>query len=219
MKINIQGQPSFGYATIELDPGEKIITESGAMATMSPALELQAKLNGGFIPGLLRKFLGGESLFINHFINGSRDIQSMTLTQPTPGTMVLKELNNETLYLQPTAFIACEESVNLGLKFAGIPSFLAREGLFKVKVSGRGKVIFGAYGQVFERQVKGEMIVDSGHLVAYEPQINLKLQLAGGIVSSVTSGEGVVLRMEGDGKIWVQTRSLGGLARFINRFF
>lgn len=219
MNITIQGQPSFGYAIIDLEPGEKVITESGAMATMASSLELKAKLNGGLVPGLLRKFLGGESLFINHFINGSNDTLSMTLTQPTPGAMILKELKNETLYLQPTAFIACEPSVNLGLKFAGIPSFLAKEGLFKIKVSGNGKVVFGAYGQVVERVVKGEMIVDSGHLVAYEPTINLKLQLAGGIVSSVTSGEGIVLRLEGDGKIWIQTRSMGGLARFINRFF
>ena len=219
MNIKIEGNPSFGFGIIQLQPGEMLVTESGAMATMSPQLELKAKLNGGFLKGLARKFLGGESLFINEYSNPSDHVQQFTITQPTPGSMVLKELNNEIIYLQPTAFIACEPTVKIGLKFAGFASFIAREGLFKIRLSGNGKILFGAYGQIIEKHVKGELIVDSSHLVAYEPQMKIKLQLAGGIIQSITSGEGFVARLEGDGKIWIQTRSLSGIASFINRFF
>ena len=67
--------------------------------------------------------------------------------------------------------------------------------------------------------MKGELIVDTGHLVAYDPQMKLKLQMAGGIISSFTSGEGLVTRVEGNGKVWIQTRSLQGLGSWINRFF
>ena len=67
-----------------------------------------------------------------------------------------------------------------------------------------------------EKEIDGEYIVDTSHLVAYEPQLKLKLQMAGGIFSSFFSGEGLVTRVEGNGKIWIQTRSIGGLAGWLN---
>jgi uncharacterized protein (TIGR00266 family) len=219
MEINIAGNPSFAYATVDLSPNEYIVTESGAMATMDASIDLDSKLNGGFLTGLARKFFGGESLFINHFSNRTSSPRRMTITQPTPGSMVLKELGNSTICLQPTAFIACEPSVRLNTKFAGFVSFISGEGLFKITVSGPGRVLFGAFGGIIEREVKGEMIIDTGHLVAYEPQLNLKIQMSGGIISSITSGEGLVTRVEGNGKIWIQTRNLQGFASWMNRFF
>ena len=219
MQLNIHGKPAFGYAQVELDPGESIITESGSIASMSTGIDLQANLNGGLIKALLRKFLGNETLFLNTFSNKSNAPAQLTLTQPTPGDIILKELNNETIFLQPSAFIACGVGVKQGLAFAGLVSFIAREGLFKVKISGTGKLLCGACGNIQEKTVKGEMIVDTSHLVAYEPQMKLKLQMAGGLISSLTSGEGLVTRVEGNGKIWIQTRSLQGLASWMNRFF
>jgi uncharacterized protein (TIGR00266 family) len=219
MKVEIKGNPSFAYATVDLEPGEQIVAESGAMATMSTAIDLKTQLNGGFFKGLARKYFGGESLFINRFINTGNTTNRITLTQPTPGSMVLKHLNNETLNLQPTAFIACDDTVTLGTSFAGFVSFISGEGLFKITVSGTGNVLYGAFGGILEKEVKGEMIVDTGHLVAYEPSLKLKLQMSGGIISSLTSGEGLVTRIEGDGKIWIQTRNLQGFASWINRFF
>jgi uncharacterized protein (TIGR00266 family) len=219
MNIIINGSPTFAYATVDLEPNESIVTESGAMATMSTAIELVAKLNGGFIKGLVRKFAAGESLFINHFVNKSTQTQRLTLTQPTPGDLICHELNGETIQLQPTAFVACEPGVTLDTKFAGFVSFISGEGLFKITVSGRGKVLFGAFGGIIQRQVKGEMIVDTGHLVAYDPQLKLKIQMSGGLISSLTSGEGLVTRIEGDGRVWLQTRNLQGFASWVNRFF
>ena len=69
MQLIVHGKPAFGYASVVLEPGEKIITESGAMATMSPNIDLEAKLNGGLIKGILRKYFGSESLFLNTFTN------------------------------------------------------------------------------------------------------------------------------------------------------
>ncbi len=219
MNIQILGNPSFAFAHVDLDPGETIVTESGAMATMDASIDLDSKLNGGFLKGLSRKFFGGESLFINHFSNKTSSQRTITLTQPTPGSMVLHDLGNGTICLQPTAFIACEPDVKLNTRFAGLVSFISGEGLFKITVSGPGKVLFGAFGGIIEKEVRGELIIDTGHLVAYEPQLKLKIQLSGGIISSLTSGEGLVTRMEGDGKVWIQTRNLQGFASWINRFF
>ncbi len=79
-----------------------------------------------------------------------------------------------------------------------------------------GKVWYGAYGELLEKDVEGEYIVDTAHLVSYQPHLKLKVQLAGGIFSSFFGGEGLVTRIQGTGKIVIQTRSLTGLANWLN---
>ena len=219
MEAEIPGKPSFAYVQVDLDPGESIIAQSDAMSSMHADLDLKTALNGGLIGGLLRKFLGGESLFINTFTNNTGVRRRLTLVQSTPGDMDVVELNNETIYFQPGAYLCSTPGVKLSLKYAGIASFIGGEGLFKLMLSGTGRVWYGAYGALLEREVDGELIVDSSHLVAYRDGIRLKVQLSGGIFSSFFSGEGLVTRIEGKGRIIIQSRSLTGLAKWINRFF
>jgi uncharacterized protein (TIGR00266 family) len=93
---------------------------------------------------------------------------------------------------------------------------IAREGLFRLKVSGTGRVWFGAYGGIFQREIDSEYIVDTGHLVAYEPTVKVRVALAGGIISSFFSGEGLVTKLNGPGRIYMQSRSFDGLAAWTN---
>jgi len=219
MKAETKGSFAFAYVDVDLEPQESLITESDAMASMDANIDLKASFNGGFIRGLLRKYLGGESLFISRFTNNTDKARRLTIVQPTPGEIRCVELNGEELNLQPGAFLACTDGVKLGLKWAGIVSFIAREGLFKMQVSGTGKVWYGAYGALLEKEIDGEYIVDTSHLVAYDPSIKLKLQLAGGIFSSFFGGEGLVTRVVGKGKIVIQSRSISGLAGWLNPKF
>jgi len=216
MKAEIKGSPAFTYLDVMLNSDEKIIAESDAMSSMDADLELKTQFNGGFIKGLLRKFLGGETLFINHFHNKTGEKRRLTLVQPYPGDMRSIRLHGESFCLQPGAFLACTEGVKMGLKWAGFVSFIAGEGLFKTVVSGIGEVWYGAYGAILEREIDGEFIIDTSHLVAYAPSIQLKLQLAGGIFSSFFGGEGLVTRVMGKGKVMIQTRSLSGLTGWLN---
>jgi len=218
MNITLQGKPAFGYMHIDLAPGESFVAESDAMASMDSSLAMEAKLNGGLLKGLARKFLGGESLFINVFTNKSSEQKRLTLTQGFPGDIMIKELKEgESFYLQPGAFIACEPTVKLGMKWAGIHSFIGGEGLFRLHMKGSGKFIFGAYGGLLEKKVEGELIVDTDHLVAYPEGVEIKTQLSGSLISSITSGEGFVMRIKGTGTILIQTRSVSGFSKWINR--
>ncbi len=216
MNVEMKGAPSFAHLHVQLEPGESIVAEADAMASMSANLDMMTRFNGGFFSGLCKRFLGGESLFVNEFINNTQEVCKVTLVQATPGNMREVDLNGETLCLQPGAYICSTPGIKLGLKWAGFASFIAREGLFKLTVSGVGKVWFGAYGELLEKEVEGEYIVDTAHLVSYEPQLKLKVQLAGGIFSSFFGGEGLVTRVQGTGKIVIQTRSLTGLANWLN---
>ncbi len=216
MKSQINGEPSFAHIHVDLDPGESIIAESDAMASMAVEIDIQTKLNGNLFSALLKKFLGDESFFINEYKNISNSPKRITLTQATPGNIKEMELHNSSICLQPGAYIASSPGLHLGIRYAGIASFIAREGLFKLEVSGTGKLFYGAYGGIIEKEVVGEYIVDSGYLVAYEPHLKLSLRLAGGIISSILSGEGIVTKVTGNGKIQLQSRSLEGLASWIN---
>ena len=184
---------------------------------MDAGLELKARINGNPFTALMRKIAGGAKHFFSvHFSNPASEEHRLVLAQTTPGDINEVSLNNESLYLQAGAFLACTDGIKMGLKWAGFTSFLAREGLFKIAVSGTGSVWYGAYGALLEKEVDGEIIVDSGHLVAYGPGIRLKLRLAGGLFSSFFGGEGLVMRIVGKGRITLQTRSLGGLAGWLN---
>ena len=214
MQAEIRDKPSFSNIHVQLQPGEEIIAEADAMAAMSGTIEMSTRWSGGVVQGILKRLCGGESMFVNSFTTKTGG--ELTLTQAFPGDMECIELNGNTMYLQPGAFIACEPSVKLGLSWAGIRMFIAREGLFRLKVSGKGRVWFGAYGGIFEREIQDEYVVDSGHLVAYEPTIGIKVGMAGGIFSSFFSGEGLVTRVYGPGKIYMQSRSFDGLAAWTN---
>jgi uncharacterized protein (TIGR00266 family) len=217
MKVTVEGKPVFAHVIVELEPGETFIAESDAMSSMSAELDMTATFNGGLFRALLKKYLGGESLFVNHFTNNTTQTLSLHISQPTPGDIEVKELNGESYCIQHGSYIASSAGINLGVKWAGFGSLIGGEGLFKLVVSGHGKVVFGAYGGMIEKEINGEYIVDTGHLVAYEPTMKLKPQLAGGIIGSFLGGEGFVTRIEGKGKIYLQTRNISGLASWVNR--
>lgn len=216
MKMQIHGSPSFSRIEIELAPGESLYAEADAMSSMAAELEMTAEFSGGFFPGLAKKMFGGESLFINRFTNTTDRPKTLTLAQATPGDIREWTLKNSSICLQPGAYVCSTPGVRLGLRWAGFKSWIAREGLFKLMISGTGTLCFGAYGGLVERQLDGEHIVDSSHLVAYHPDLKLQIQLAGGVFSSLLGGEGFVTRLEGTGTYFIQTRSLDGLVGWLN---
>ena len=214
MECEIRSRPSCANVLIRLAQGERIVAESDAMASMSSSITLRTRWNGGFFAALLRRLFGGESLFINEFTTASRG--ELVLTQPTPGDIECVTLNGQALYLQPGAFVACDPTVELGLGYAGLRSLIAREGLFRLRVSGHGRVWIGAYGGIVHKDIEGEYVVDTSHLVAYEPSVQMRLSLAGSLFSSLLSGEGLVMRLRGPGRVYLQTRSIEGLAAWVN---
>ena len=92
---------------------------------------------------------------------------------------------------------------------------LAEEDL---RIRGQGTVFFNAYGAVVEKQVNGAMVVDTGHLVAFEPTLQYQIRGMGGLKQTLLSGEGLVMKFEGVGKIYLQTRHLSGLVGWLTPF-
>ncbi len=214
MQTEIRNRPAFANIRVQLESGDGLVAESDAMASMSSTVAMRARLAGGFFTALVRRVFGQESMFVNEFSTDSTG--EVILTQPFPGDMECIELNGNTVFLQPGAFIACEPGVKLSSGWAGFASFFGKEGLFRLKASGTGKLWFGAYGGIFTREITGELTVDTGHLVAYEPTLKIHMGMAGGIFSSFFGGEGLVSKIRGEGRVYLQSRSMSGLAAWTN---
>ncbi len=215
MQHEIRYKPAFAAIFVTLNPGDSITAEAGAMTSMDAQLSIKTEFSGGFISGLLKKFFGGESLFVNTFTNNTQQPLNLVLTQSTIGDIAQIDMREREICFQPGAYIAHTPGVKMGVQWAGFKSWISGEGLFKLKLSGRGNVFFGAYGGLIQKRINGEFIVDSGHLVAYEPGIRMSVGLAGGLIGSVTSGEGLINRLSGQGQIYLQSRSVDGLVRYL----
>jgi uncharacterized protein (TIGR00266 family) len=220
MQSEIQGGASFSHVHIDLDPGESVIAESGAMQSMSAAVALAAKTNGGFVSALGKRLFGGESFFVNEFTNEGRAPERVTIAQDVPGQILEMHLAaGQAICLQKGAFLAATKDVRLSTAWAGFASWVTREGLVRLKAEGPGTLWFGAYGGIIKRDVTDELKVDDGHLVAFDPQLKLSVAMAGGFIASMFGGEGLVSRLSGSGTVYIQTRSIKGLAGWLNPKF
>ncbi len=216
MKFDISGNPSYGDLTIALAAGESVWSEGGAMSRMSSHLELKTKLVGGLLKSVVRRLVGGESLFISEYT--APRMAYVCLTPACPGCVLHREMTGDRFFLTAGSFLACTPGMNLEPRFGGLRAFFSGEGGFLIEVSGQGDLFYNAYGGVVEKEIKGEFVVDTGHVVAWEPTLSYTIGGMGGIKQTLFSGEGLVMRFTGHGKIILQTRHLPALAGWLRPY-
>jgi uncharacterized protein (TIGR00266 family) len=208
MKITLEHGPAFTCARIQLVVGEAVRAESGAMVAMSTTVDIETKMQGGFLGALARKVLSSESFFQNTF-TAKRGAGEVTFAPSLMGDIRLHEMAGSDLMLTSGCYLASSTSIEMQTKWGGMKSFFAKEGLFLLRARGTGSLLFTCYGALVEMDVPaGGYVVDTGHVVAFEPSLDYEVQKVGGIKSLLLSGEGLVCRFSGRGKLWVQTRSL-----------
>jgi uncharacterized protein (TIGR00266 family) len=201
--FKMECKPDFGFVTVNIPSGQKLKVEAAAMATMDTNIEMKTTLKGGF-----GRFLTGESLFINEFTakNGNGDIQ---IAPACPGDVEHIYLENETIYLQNTAFLASSETIKAETKWQGLTKgFFSGESFFLIKCSGQGDLWFNSFGGIMCVDVEDGLVVDTGHIVAFTEGLTYEISKVGGYKSLFFSGEGLVCKFAGQGKIWIQTRKI-----------
>ena len=207
MHITLEQGPAFTLARVALDQGETVRAESGAMVSMSGTVDIQTKMQGGFLAAVARSVLTQESFFQNNF-TAARGPGEVTLAPSLPGDIRRRDLEGDSVILQSGAYLGSDPRVEIETKWGGARTFFAREGLFLLRASGRGPLLFSSYGAIVEVQVPPSgYVVDTGHLVAFEPGLEWTVEKVGGLKSLFFSGEGLVCRFRGSGKLWLQTRS------------
>ena len=216
------------FVEIELDPGETVVAEAGAMMYMEDGIVMEAKFgdgsneNQGFMGKLLsagKRMITGESLFMTHFTNTGSGKKRVAFGAPYPGKIVpvdLKEVGG-TLLCQKDAFLCCAKGIALGIAFQkkiGVGLF-GGEGFIMQKLEGDGLVFMHAGGTIIEKTLASgqQFKVDTGCIVAYQPSVNYDVQFTGGIKTSLFGGEGLFLAtLTGPGKIWLQSLPFSRLA-------
>jgi uncharacterized protein (TIGR00266 family) len=227
MQHEITHTPSFAMLRVDLEPGETVVAEAGAMVARSPDVSMAVKLSsipgqsGGIVRLLLaivRKLMGGESLICNHFTassGGSKVWFAPTLS----GSLTHRRLNGEELILSSGAYVASTGNVDVAMKFGGLKSLLAKEGAFMLRCTGTGDLWFNSYGGIETIELNnGSYIVDNGHLVGYDGQLRMSIRRAGGgLMGSFASGEGLVCEFSGTGRVYLQSRNLSTFTEFVSR--
>ena len=216
MEYEIRGNPDYGELVFELGQGDQILVESGSMSRMSSGLPLDVRVIGSKLGALARKLVGGQSFFVGQY--GGDQAGGLAIAPALPGTVVHYALEETPLRLAAGCFLACSTGIELKTRFGGLKALFSGEGAFFLNAVGRGDLFFHAYGAVIEKQVDGELVVDSGHLVAWEPGLDYEIGGMGGLKQTLFSGEGLVMRFRGRGKIWLQSRTLGHTAGWITPF-
>jgi uncharacterized protein (TIGR00266 family) len=229
MQIEIESRPSYGMAVISLEKGEVIIAESGSMVAMDPGLAVTTTFNGtgggglfdflqAALVGLVRKFLAGETLFVNRF-RGTGQSQQLMLAPAMAGDVERVTVSKENpITVQSCSYLASTPSVKVDLIWGGFSMLLSKEGAFFLRCGGTGDLLINCYGAIEKVEVDGAYRVDTGHVVAFEGDLRYMIRRAGGWKSTLLSGEGLVLEFKGKGTVWLQTRNTGALVRWITPF-
>jgi uncharacterized protein (TIGR00266 family) len=215
MNIDIQYRPAHSLAVVSLQPGEEIRAEANAMVSMSSNIAVKTdgpmgRKQGGLLKGLKRAFLSGESFFTNQYI-AQGGVGEVALAPNLCGDMVVHSLTQgESLFIQGSSYVAAPDTVQIDTKFQGFwRGALGGENFFFLHATGHGPVLINAFGAIDKIDLDGgEVVVDTGHLVAYTGQIEYSIgKAAKSLIASWLSGEGLVLRMRGRGRIYLQTRN------------
>ena len=207
---------------IHLKAGESIFSESGGMAWMRGAFEMDTSTRGGLGAGLGR-MLAGESLFLTTYTCKSPD-GLITFTPEVPGKVIAMPLEtNQSLICQKDSFMCAEEAVKLEMHFrkklgAGL---FGGEGFILQKITGPGTAFLEIPGEVRKLALAaGEQIqVDPGHIACFEPSVEYDITAVKGLKNVLFSGEGLFLAtLKGPGTVWLQSLPLSNLAMKLAKY-
>jgi len=203
---------------IELDPGEGVRAEAGAMMFMEEGIEMQTSTEGGLFKGF-KRMITGESFFITTFLNNASRKTHVTFGAPYPGKIIpleLDRLGGEYL-CQKGAFLCSARGVDIEVAFAkklGAGIF-GGEGFILQKLVGDGMAFVHAGGTIIKKElVAGETLrVDTGCLVAFARTVDYDIQFVGGFKNSLFGGEGLFFaRLTGPGTAYLQSLPFSRLA-------
>ncbi|MGC2856687.1 TIGR00266 family protein [Novispirillum sp. DQ9] len=212
---------------VELDPGETVIAEAGAMTYMEDGIDFEAKMGDGSKPegGLFGKLfdagkrvLTGESLFMTHFTQRGQGKARVAFAAPYPGKIIpvdLARLGGE-LICQKDAFLCAAQGTEVSIAFSkklGAGLF-GGEGFILQRLRGDGMAFLHAGGTIIEKKLDGQGLrVDTGCVVGFTSGITYDIQRAGNLKSMLFGGEGLFLAtLRGTGTVYLQSLPFARLA-------
>ncbi len=215
MRYKIEGE-TLPVVICELEEGERMITERGSMAWMSPNMKMETSSNGG-IGKVFGRMFSGEGLFQNNYTAmGGPGL--ISFASSFPGSVKAFEIRpGQELVLQKSGFLAAEAGVELSIHFhKKIGSGLfGGEGFILQRLSGNGIAFAEFDGHVVEYELGAgqQMVIDSGHLAAMTSSCQMDIQMVSGVKNMLFGGEGLFNTViTGPGHVWLQTMPISNVA-------
>ena len=202
---------------ITMASGDTIRAEAGAMMYMTDGVEMDAKMEGGFLGGLKRKFLAGESFFITYFHCRTMSAR-VAFAGPYPGKIIPLDIApGRPMLCQKDAFLCAQGDVDINIAFTKRigAGFFGGEGFILQKLEGSGLAFIHSGGTIVPMTLTaGERLrVDTGCLVAFDETVSYDIVRVGGVKTSLFGGEGLFFaEMTGPGRVWLQTLPFSRLA-------
>jgi uncharacterized protein (TIGR00266 family) len=208
MEIDIEEGPAFAIARVSLAQGESAKGEAGAMLAMTPDIQIETSTQGGIMKGLKRSVLGGESFFMNTFTAAGPNAE-IIFAPALAGDIVRWQLDGRTVYLQSGSYLASSMGIDIDSKWGGAKTFFSREGLFMLRCTGSGDLLVSSFGAIraVDLAPGQTYIVDTGHMVGWDEGVGYEVQKLGNWKSTFLGGEGLVVKVTGPGRVYIQTRS------------
>ncbi|MES2125963.1 MAG: TIGR00266 family protein [Pseudomonadota bacterium] len=206
------------FLHVSMKRGETIYCESDAMVMMESALELKGKMRGGLGSALMRTFANGESFFQQH-IEAARGDGDCLLSPVLPGAMQVVDTGARQYMISDGAFVAATAGVELKVRTQSLGNalFAQNGGFFVTETTGSGQVVVSGFGSmsVLDVEPGRDVIIDNSHVVCWDSSLRYEMSITtgqsggflGNLVNSQTSGEGMVLRFSGSGKVYVCSRN------------
>ncbi|MFB6075047.1 MAG: TIGR00266 family protein [Haloarculaceae archaeon] len=214
MEHSIEHRPSYALLTVDLKRGEQLVAEAGSMVRHGGDVDIETGARGGVLDSLKRTAFGGESFFMNTY-TATADT-AVSLAPALPGDLIAEALDGR-LLVQSGSFVAAPATVDVDTTFGGGRTFFGGEGLFLLDIEGHGDLFLSSYGAIDRVDVPaGEsVVVDTGHVVAFDPDVEWSVTRVGGLKSTLFSGEGLVCEFTGPGTVWTQSRSADALLAWL----
>jgi uncharacterized protein (TIGR00266 family) len=214
------------FLHVSLKQGEKIYCESDAMVMMEAALDLRGRITGGLAGAIMRRLANGESFFQQH-IEAVRGDGDCLLSPLLPGAIEVVEVGARQYLLNDGAFVAATSGTEMKVRTQSLGNALFAQsgGFFVMETSGTGQVVVSGFGSMFQLDVTPgkDVVIDNSHVVCWDSSLRYDISVTtgggqgsgagglggflGNIVNSVTSGEGIVLKFSGSGKVFICSRN------------
>ena len=219
------------FLHVALQQGEHIYSESGAMVMMDANLELTGRMNGGFWRALLQSMFNRESFFRQQ-IQATNGKGTCLLAPTLPGAIQVIDIGAHQYFLNDGAFMATTAEVVLQVRTQSFSKALFGKsgGFFVMETSGKGQIVVAGFGSITALTVEAgqDVIIDNAHVVCWDKNLTYKITTStarqtkgargviGKFANSVKSGEGIVLRFSGQGKVYICSRNPRSFARLVH---
>lgn len=216
MKYEIIGG-SFPAVNVELNVGEAVRTQSGAMAWADSNITMETNAEGGLLKSIGRMFSGASLMFVTH--RSEQDGSKITFSSSFPGSIKAFDIDAEHEYFaQKSAFLVADMGVNVDATvnknfWAGL---LGGEGFILQKFSGEGTLLAEIDGTVVELDLaEGQQIkVETGHVALFESTVQYDVESVAGVKNIFFGGQGLFLTtLTGPGKVFLQTLTAHDMAQ------